>query len=469
LEDDLDRLARERVGSVLGEKWTVETLLGVGGMAAVYGARHRNGARAAIKVLHPELARNKEVRERFRREGYAANLVEHPGVVKVLDDDVVSTGPYAGTVYLVMELLVGELLQDRLERGPAMGEIEFLEIAASILEVLDAAHARGVIHRDLKPENIFLSRDESGDVPKVRVKVLDFGLARIQEGASITAYGLALGTPSFMSPEQAGGRTDEIDGRTDLFALAATGFRIRTGRRIHEAENAVDLVTKMAKLPAPPIRSVCPDVSAPFERVIDKGLQFRREDRFVSAAQMSGDVRRALAELEAAKTQKAPRSPSAVQAEGAASGAAIELSDADIVRSQYGLDESIRIPKRRSIVPWILLVAVAGAGTKVWLDRRASFFAPAPPVASEAASIPSAPIPIEAGPAPAASASSDVRPRGAGVAVSGSSDAGTLRSPDAASTPTPAASHHATPKRSIPVHKAPAPHPAAGHPLPVHS
>jgi serine/threonine-protein kinase len=346
-----------------------------------------------------------------------------------------------------------------------MGEIEFLEIAASILEVLDAAHARGVIHRDLKPENLFLARDENGDVPKVRVKVLDFGLARLQEGVSITTYGLALGTPSFMSPEQAAGRTDEIDGRTDLFALAATGFRIRTGRKIHEAENPVEMVTKMAKLAAPPIRSACADVSAPFERIIDKGLQFRREDRFASAAQMSGDVRRALAELEAAKTQKAPRNPSAVRGEGAASGPAIELGDADIMRSQYGLDESIRIPKRRSIVPWILLLVVAGAGTKVWLDRRSFFSAPAPPVASDVAAIPS--TPVEAAVA-VASASSDARARGVGVTPTGPADAGASRSPAAASL-TPAASQHAAPKKSVPFHKAPAPRPSAGHTLPAHS
>ena len=93
---DLDQLARERVGSVLDEKWTIEKLLGVGGMAAVYAARHRNGARAAIKILHPEFARNADVRERFRREGYAANLVEHPGVVKVLDDASALPAEYPG-------------------------------------------------------------------------------------------------------------------------------------------------------------------------------------------------------------------------------------------------------------------------------------------------------------------------------------------------------------------------------------
>src|SRR5579884_1981906 len=193
-------------------------------MAAVYAARHRNGARAAVKVLHPDLSRHKDVRERFLREGYAANRVEHPGAVKVLDDDVVPEGPDAGTAYIGMELLEGESLQDRLERGPPISEIEFLRIAEGVLDVLAAAHGRGVVHRDLKPENLFLVRDDAGGQDwKLRVKVLDFGLARLLQGQAITSYGLALGTPSFMSPEQAAGRIDEIDGRTDLFALAATG------------------------------------------------------------------------------------------------------------------------------------------------------------------------------------------------------------------------------------------------------
>src|SRR5580693_2296148 len=150
-------------------------------MAAVYAATHRNGARAAVKVLHADLSRHKEVRERFLREGYAANRVEHAGAVKVLDDDVVVSGPESGTAYIVMELLEGQSLQDRLEHGAPMSELEFLAIAGSVLEVLEAAHARGVIHRDLKPENLFLVRpSEEGaaaDATGAKVKVLDFGLA----------------------------------------------------------------------------------------------------------------------------------------------------------------------------------------------------------------------------------------------------------------------------------------------------
>jgi serine/threonine protein kinase len=327
LADDVEILSRARIGGVLDEKWTLERLLGVGGMAAVYAARHRNGAKAAVKVLHPHLGRYAEVRERFLREGYAANRVEHPGAVKVLDDDIIASGPDSGTAYIVMELLEGTSLQERLDKGAPISELEFLRIAGSVLEVLEAAHTRGVVHRDLKPENLFLMRPEEGDprdagAPpggatggRARIKVLDFGLARLLQAQAITTFGLALGTPSFMSPEQASGQSDQIDGRTDLFALAATGFRVRTGRRIHEGANAIELVRKMGTMAAPRLRTVASDASEPFARVIDRALEFRREDRYASAEAMRRDLERAIGELDiAAATAMAGTTGAAVPA-----------------------------------------------------------------------------------------------------------------------------------------------------------
>lgn len=386
---------------MLNDKWALERVLGVGGMAAVYAARHRNGARAAVKVLHTDLSRHPEVRERFLREGYAANRVEHPGAVKVLDDDIVVGGPDAGTAYLVMELLEGQSLQDRLEGGPPIGEREFLRIASGVLDVLEAAHARGVVHRDLKPENLFLLRDpdepaKAALAPRsplasrsaldvqARVKVLDFGLARLQEGQAITSYGLALGTPSFMSPEQAAGRTDEIDGRTDLFALAATGFRIRTGKRIHEGINPVDLVTKMASLAAPRIRSVTPDVSEPFARVVDRALEFRREDRYASAAAMRADVLAAIARIDAGveATQVAmppvPVVPSAAPAAASIAARAIDASvsafeateSTGVVpgRPALGKGKPGRAHGVRSLLGLVALFVVGSVGAKLWFD-----------------------------------------------------------------------------------------------------
>jgi hypothetical protein len=206
----------------------------------------------------------------------------------------------------------------------------------------------------------------------------------------------------------------------------------------------------MAALPAPPIRSVCPDVSAAFERVVDKGLQFRREDRYASAAEMADDVRRALGELEGARTRKAP---GALAARGP-SEASIEIQDADIVRSQYGLDASIRIPKNRSIVPWLLLLAVGGVGTKVWLDRRAHGPAPTAPAPSEVASTTApAPAPIEAGAAAASAAVASAlsaSPLVNATNAKPAAGAAASRLPAPAVAPSSSAPHHATPKKRTP-------------------
>lgn len=451
LTDDsgVDHFSRARVGSTLDEKWTLETLLGVGGMAAVYGARHRNGARAAVKVLHPHLSRHPEVRERFRREGYAANRVEHPGAVKVLDDHVILEGPDAGTAYLVMELLDGESLQDRLERGPPVGENEFLQIADGVLDVLQAAHARGVIHRDLKPENLFFVKDDGASSIGARVKVLDFGLARLQEGQAITSYGLALGTPSFMPPEQAAGRLDEIDGRTDLFALAATGFRLRTGRRIHEAANAVDLVRKMASLPAPRIRSVAADVSEPFARVVDRGLEFRREDRYENAEAMRQDVERAIHELDLSSS--APTrvlSPSEVAV--IAGPPTIEISSGDLEPSR-GHRRSMGSRGRRAVLLGMMLLLFGGLGAKLWFDARSSRSAPGPALSASPArpAPPAASVPSE--PSLGASATANVVPQTAPIAPT-------------APAALPTAPHRAPPSKMSPAqvpkwpHKRKAPH-----------
>ena len=366
------------MGSVLDDKWTLERLLGVGGMAAVYAARHRNGARGAVKLLHPDLARHREVRERFRREGYAANRVDHPGAVKVLDDDVVASGPSAGTAYLVMELLEGQSMQDRLERGPAMGELEFLRLAHQVLDVLRAAHARGVVHRDLKPENLFLVRPDAVAAAGSSVKILDFGLARLLDGQAITTYGLALGTPSFMSPEQAAGRLDEIDGRTDLFALAATGYRLRTGRRIHEAANAVELVQKMATLPAPPLRSVAPDVSEPYARVVDRGVAFRREDRTPDAETMQRDIEKAISELDAGvgPTQLAIPTPAIAPSASERDPTTLEISRRDLEAPKAV--PARRVRRRRSLLPWFAVLLFGGIAARLYVDARSRANAVAP-------------------------------------------------------------------------------------------
>ena len=293
-----------------------------------------------------------------------------------------------------------------------------------MLEVLQAAHERGVVHRDLKPENLFFARDEA-KAGKTRIKVLDFGLARLLDSQAITTYGLALGTPSFMSPEQAAGRHDEIDGRTDLFALGATGFRLRTGRRIHESDSPIEVVAMMSRLPAPPIATFAQDVSAPYARVIDRALEFRRDDRYESAPAMRKDVRRALEEIDgrARPSVSAPSLPPPKPRPTKARPTApaeptIEIDTGDLspqdvgrpVPRQYGLDEFIRIPKTGSSWPWIGLLIVGSAGVALWRDDalrtrvldtlqgwRSSLEGPSGP--SEVAPVPSTPAVASAQPA----------------------------------------------------------------------
>jgi serine/threonine-protein kinase len=284
-EASLIRRAEERVGTVLRDKWTLERLLGVGGMASVYAARHRNGKLGAVKLLHLELSLHQDWRERFLREGYVANHVGHPGVVSVLDDDVLEDG----SVFLVMELLEGEPADLRAERQPweRLDPRQVVWIADRVLDVLDAAHAKGIVHRDIKPENIFLTH--SG-----QVKVLDFGIARLRErpaGTTATRTGATMGTPAYMPPEQALGNNHQIDGRTDIWALGATMFSLLTGRYVHQADTANKLLLAAMTKPAPPIRSILPELSPALAWIVDRALAFEQHDRFQTAGEMQQALR----------------------------------------------------------------------------------------------------------------------------------------------------------------------------------
>ncbi|MEP7121131.1 MAG: protein kinase [Byssovorax sp.] len=280
--------SRARVGLVLRDKWKLESLLGIGGMAAVYAATHtNNGRRGAIKLLHPELSMNAEVRSRFLREGYAANKVEHPGTVAVLDDDVAEDG----SVFLVMEMLDGETLEARRERSGVLPPAEVLFIIDKILDVLAAAHPKGIVHRDLKPENIFLCRDGV-------VKVLDFGIARVREASGGSAGGKQtmtnagpMGTPAYMPPEQARGRWTDVGPRTDLWAIGATMFTLLTGRLVHEAETVNELLLAAMTKSAPSLASVMPGVSTALAGIVDRALAYSAADRWADAATMQGAVR----------------------------------------------------------------------------------------------------------------------------------------------------------------------------------
>jgi eukaryotic-like serine/threonine-protein kinase len=294
--------ARARVGHVLRAKWRLDRLLGVGGMAAVYAATHRNGKRGAVKMLHLELSIDDDARTRFLREGYVANKVDHLGAVSVLDDDVAEDG----SVFLVMELLEGETTEERAQGRPGarLPANEVVWIADQLLDVLAAAHDKGIVHRDLKPENLFVTRQGE-------LKVLDFGIARLREltGASnATRTGSMMGTPTFMPPEQALGNWDSVDGRTDLWAVGATMFSLLTGATVHEADTVNKLLLLAMTKPARPISSVIPSLPAPLAAVVDRALAFDQKDRWADARAMQRALREAGAGTLATATV-APRAP----------------------------------------------------------------------------------------------------------------------------------------------------------------
>jgi len=273
---------------VLCGKWQIGRLLGVGGMSTVYEAVHRNGRRVAIKILHPELSSNTRSRQRFLREGYIANRVGHPGAVTILDDGVADDG----TVFLVLELLRGQTLGDRLRRSGALPASEVLACTDRVLDILASAHEHGIIHRDVKPDNLFLTHDRT-------LKLLDFGIASVRElsiaGIEPTGAGAALGTPAFMAPEQAMGCRDPIDHRADLWALGATMLTLLTGRHIDATGERPLGAPSDVELPG----AVSPHLDVALAKIIDVALQFDRSRRWADARCMQRALRRCgLPELE---------------------------------------------------------------------------------------------------------------------------------------------------------------------------
>ncbi|HFE44181.1 MAG TPA: serine/threonine protein kinase, partial [Nannocystis exedens] len=287
---DLTLLARERVGKVLRGKYHLDRLIDVGGMAAVYEATHRNGTRSAIKVLHPKYVSDVQARTRFLREGYAANHVGHPGSVTVLDDDFTEEGD----VYLVMELLDGESLESCICREKQMNEIDVLSIADQLLDVLSSAHHKDIIHRDIKPANIMLTR--SGIV-----KLLDFGLARVRElpaVAGVHSAEIVFGTVAYVSPEAARANNDEMDGRADLWAVAATMFKALAGETVHGMDGSVmERLIRAARNQARSLGDVMPHLHPRVIDVVDRALMFHPDDRWPSAAVMQAIVQDVLAQL----------------------------------------------------------------------------------------------------------------------------------------------------------------------------
>jgi serine/threonine-protein kinase len=253
------------LGATLADRYTIVDRVGAGGMGTVYRAEQAPlGREVALKVLRKELGRDAETVARFTREARLLSQLRHPNTVAILDFGQSEEG----LLYLAMELLEGEMLSARLRQRGALPVEEAVRIAGGVLRSLDEAHARGIVHRDLKPDNIYLARVHGRPEDAEVVKVVDFGIAKIRDGEHgqgldpvATQEGTVFGTPRYMSPEQAQGRS--LDGRSDLYAVGVLLFHMLTGQPPFTDDDAVIVMAHHIKTVAPGVRSLAPDRAIP--------------------------------------------------------------------------------------------------------------------------------------------------------------------------------------------------------------
>jgi serine/threonine-protein kinase len=273
--DPHERPLVQRLKEALGDEYTIEGEIGRGGMGVVYRARDERLHRlVAVKVLPPELAFQKEIRERFTREAQTAARLSHPNIVPIHD-----VGEGAGVVYFIMGLVVGESLGARLKRRGTLPADEVRRIMKETADALSAAHAMSVIHRDIKPDNILLEGTRG------RVMVTDFGIAKAvsqTSSATLTGVGIAIGTPQYMSPEQAAGERD-IDGRSDLYSLGVVAYQMTSGELPFNAPTVAGILLKQITEPAPILHESRPGVPEDLSLAIARCLEKDPENRWPTA------------------------------------------------------------------------------------------------------------------------------------------------------------------------------------------
>lgn len=350
-------------GTELGS-YTITRLIGKGGMGAVHEAMHRElGKKSAIKTLLPEHAAKLEVRERFLREGQAASKIRHTNVVDVFD--VGDTGEFP---YLIMEFLEGEDLAGMLAREGRLTAERAVDLLIPICAALAAAHSMGIVHRDMKPENIFLCHGRGG---RIEPKLVDFGISKIvsqEEMGGLTGTSALMGTPYYMSPEQAQS-AKHIDARSDQFSFGAILYEALVGRRAFSGDTLYAILDSIVRAKYPEPRSVQDDIPEGLERVTLRAMSSRPEDRYPSMRALgrellpfAGQRTRALYEEELA-SDALSIPPSNVVAMSESSDRSLStLGDSATSMSAQTQASSKRVP----VAVGVAVVALLGGGGVWW-------------------------------------------------------------------------------------------------------
>jgi serine/threonine-protein kinase len=304
------------IGAIFTDKYEIEAKLGAGGMCDVYRARHiRIGKAVAIKILRPDYAAEPKIVERFEGEARAASMVHHPNAINIMDYGVAA----GNTPFLVMELVEGATVRDLLKRHGAMTLDRVVGIVNQACAALEAAHAVGVVHRDIKPENIIISEVDGRDW----VEVVDFGIAKIQEDmsrrAALTGANLIIGTPRYMSPEQA--QEKPVDARSDIYSLGLVVYEMLAGSPPFAGSSATRLLIAHAVEPPPPLTDQRPDLPAEVAAVVMRALDKSPERRQQSAIAFAREFERA--------ANAAPLSASQIKQDASTSPISLPLAGAD--------------------------------------------------------------------------------------------------------------------------------------------